>query len=89
MRLHMDMGSRIWCACDERRCVCWARVCRRVGLSRLAVGLPPLNSPHEALSIWSLDFPLTNKHDYNKGIMNSDFEKIDYKGTAFFLVYFY
>lgn len=34
-------------------CVLW------VTLSRLTVGLPPLNSPHEALSIWSLDFPLT------------------------------
>lgn len=26
MWLHMDMGSQIWCACDERRCV-WACVC--------------------------------------------------------------
>jgi len=46
--------------CMWRAQVCMGvRVCRWVSLSWLAVGLPPLNSPHEALSIWSLDFPLT------------------------------
>lgn len=53
MRLHMDMDLA-WmseCVC---MCACWW-----VSVSGLTVGLPPLNSPHEALSIWSLDFPLT------------------------------
>lgn len=31
MRLHMDMGSLTWCACDERMCVMVNGVCVLVG----------------------------------------------------------
>ncbi len=85
----MDMGSQI--GVHVMSAGVYGHVCVMVNGVCVLVGQFVLTScwfaspqqPSWSLKYLVLGLSFDNKHDSNKGIMNSDL-KIDYKGTAFF-----